>query len=340
MVPSETVPGSDPGEECKMSAAEVVGVGNAIVDVIGQVPDSAIDEWGLNRGSMTLIDEPRAEELTGLMPDGLKESGGSAANTMVGVASFGRSAAYIGKVRDDSLGDVFIHDIRHAGVQFDVTPAESGPATARCMIQVTPDGQRTMNTFLGASSVLTVADIDESLVAGAKLLYCEGYLWDLDEAKQAIRHAMDIAAANGVTASLTLSDPFAVDRHRDEWLALIADRVDLLFGNRDEVYSLLGTDREADIISSMREMTQTACITKGAEGSMIITPTEVIEIPVVEVLKRVDTTGAGDLYASGVLAGIAQGFSLDVAGRMGSCAAAEVITHIGARPLEALTTLC
>jgi sugar/nucleoside kinase (ribokinase family) len=208
------------------------------------------------------------------------------------------------------------------------------------MIQVTPDGQRTMNTFLGASSVLTVADIDESLVAGAKLLYCEGYLWDLDEAKQAIRHAMDIAAANGVTASLTLSDPFAVDRHRDEWLALIADRVDLLFGNRDEVYSLLGTDREADIISSMREMTQTACITKGAEGSMIITPTEVIEIPVVEVLKRVDTTGAGDLYASGVLAGIAQGFSLDVAGRMGSCAAAEVITHIGARPLEALTTLC
>ena len=323
-----------------MSTAEVVGVGNAIVDVIAQVDDSFIADHELNRGSMTLIDEPRAEQLTELMPPGLKESGGSAANTMVGVASFGQTAAYIGKVRNDALGDVFIHDIREAGVQFDVTPASSGPATARCLIQVTPDGQRTMNTFLGASSVLTTDDIDEQLVAQAKVLYCEGYLWDLEEAKQAIRHAMGIAKANGVTTSLTLSDPFAVDRHREEWLDLIADRVDLLFGNRDEVYSLLGTDDRDHIIGRLRDMAETTCVTMGSSGSMIITPNEVLEIPVVEVDERVDTTGAGDLYAAGVLAGLAQGQSLDVAGRMGSCAAAEIITHIGARPLQALSSLC
>lgn len=323
-----------------MSTAEVVGVGNAIVDVIAQVDDSFIADHDLNRGSMTLIDEPRAEQLTELMPPGLKESGGSAANTMVGVASFGQTAAYIGKVRDDALGEVFIHDIREAGVQFDVTPASAGPATARCLIQVTPDGQRTMNTFLGASSVLTIDDVDEQLVAQAKVLYCEGYLWDLEEAKQAIRHAMGIAKANGVTTSLTLSDPFAVDRHRDEWLDLIADRVDLLFGNRDEVHSLLGTEDRDQIISRLRDMAETTCVTMGSSGSMIITPNEVLEIPVVEVDERVDTTGAGDLYAAGVLAGLAQGQSLDVAGRMGSCAAAEIITHIGARPLQALSSLC
>ena len=323
-----------------MSTAEVVGVGNAIVDVIGQVDEDFISTHDLNRGSMTLIDEPRAEELTEFMPEGLKESGGSAANTMVGVASFGRSSAYIGKVRDDALGAAFIEDIRKAGVGFDVTPASDGPATARCLIQVTPDGQRTMNTFLGASSVLTTADIDEALVAGAKVLYCEGYLWDLEEAKAAIRHAMDIARANSVTASLTLSDPFAVDRHRGEWLTLIADKVDLLFGNTDEVESLLGTDNIDKIVTDLRAMTETACVTKGREGSIIVTADEVIEIPVVEVDKRVDTTGAGDLYAAGVLAGLAAGRSLADAGQMGSCAAAEIITHIGARPLQSLSTFC
>jgi sugar/nucleoside kinase (ribokinase family) len=323
-----------------MGVAEVVGVGNAIVDVIGQVDDDFIAKWELNRGSMTLIDEPRAEQLTSLMPHGLKESGGSAANTMVGVASFGVASAYIGKVRDDQLGEVFIHDIREAGVQFDVAPATSGPATARCLIQVTPDGQRTMNTFLGASSVLTVDDIDESLVATAKALYCEGYLWDLEEAKQAIRLGLEIAKTNRVTASMTLSDPFAVDRHRHEWMDLIADRVDLLFGNIDEVISLLGTDDESVMVHEMRELSEIACITKGKLGSMIITSSEVIHIPVVQVQRRVDTTGAGDLYAAGVLSGIARGAELAHAGHMGSCAAAEVITHIGARPMQPLQTYC
>ncbi|MGI9608333.1 MAG: adenosine kinase [Acidimicrobiales bacterium] len=323
-----------------MSAAKVVGVGNAIVDVIGKVDDEFIDRWDLNKSAMTLIDEPRAEQLTRLMPDGLKESGGSAANTMVGVASFGVSAAYLGKVRDDALGDVFRRDIRESGVGFDCEPATDGPATARCLIQVTPDGQRTMNTFLGASSVLTDADIDEELIAGAEVLYCEGYLWDLEEAKQAIRHGMDIARANGVTASLTLSDSFAVDRHRDEWLDLIADRVDLLFGNLDEVQSLFGTDSLDVASSKLRDLTETSCITLGREGSVIITSDDVIAIPVVEVVKRVDTTGAGDLYAAGVLAGLAQGFDLGTSGRMGSCAAAEIITHIGARPMVDLAEYC
>lgn len=340
MVPSRAVTETDSAKERVMSSAEVVGVGNAIVDVIGQVGDEFIAEHDLNRGSMTLIDEPRAEELTALMPEGLKESGGSAANTMVGVASFGQSAAYIGKVRNDDLGDAFITDIRKAGVAFDSAQATSGPATARCLIQVTPDGQRTMNTFLGASSVLTTADIDEQLVANAAVLYCEGYLWDLEEAKTAIRHAMDIARANDVTASLTLSDPFAVDRHRDEWLDLIADKVDLLFGNHDEVVSLLGVDDHDQIVEKLRSMTETSCVTLGKEGSMIITADEVLEIPVVEVDERVDTTGAGDLYAAGVLAGLAKGASLEQAGLMGSCAAAEIITHIGARPLQRLEGLC
>ena len=323
-----------------MSTADVVGVGNAIVDVIGQVPNSFIADHDLNRGSMTLIDEPRAETLTALMPDGLKESGGSAANTMVGVASFGIGAAYVGKIRDDELGDAFVQGIRDTGVQFDVAPANAGPATARCLIQVTPDGERTMNTFLGASSRLTTSDIDEGLVAGSKILYCEGYLWDLEEAKQAIRHAMDIAKDNGVTASLTLSDPFAVDRHRDEWLSLIADRVTLLFGNQDEVVSLLGTEDHDALIAGVRDLTETACITQGRDGSIIVTKDDVIRVPVVEVEKRVDTTGAGDLYAAGVLAGLASGAPLDVAGQMGSCAAAEIITHIGARPLQSLKDFC
>ena len=340
MVPSRAVAETDSAKATVMSAAEVVGVGNAIVDVIGQVGDDFIAEHDLNRGSMTLIEEPRAEELTTLMPDGLKESGGSAANTMVGVASFGQSSTYIGKVRSDDLGTAFIEGIREAGVGFDTTPATDGPASGRCLIQVTPDGERTMNTFLGASSRLTIADIDEQLVANAAVLYCEGYLWDLEEAKAAIRHAMDIAGANGVTASLTLSDPFAVDRHRDEWLDLIADKVDLVFGNHDEIVSLLGVDDNDQIVAKLRSLTKTSCVTLGENGSMIITADEVLQIPAVEVDQVVDTTGAGDLYAAGVLAGLAKGATLEQAGLMGSCAAAEIITHIGARPLQRLEGLC
>ncbi len=321
-------------------SVEVVGVGNAIVDVIGQVDDAFIEAHDLNRGSMSLIDEPRAEELTSLMLDTQKASGGSAANTMVGVASFGQSAAYLGKVRDDELGQVFIDDLRAAGVGYDVAPAHTGPATARCLIQVTPDGERTMNTFLGASSMLCSEDIDESLVARAKVLYSEGYLWDLEEAKQAIRDAMDMARDNGVMTSFTLSDPFAVERHRDEWLGLIADRVDLVFGNEDEVHSLLGTESFEAAVPQLRELAETVCVTQGRNGSSIVTANEVIAVPVVEVEKRVDTTGAGDLYAAGVLAGLAAGADLATVGQMGSCAAAEIITHIGARPMQQLSEFC
>ena len=323
-----------------MKAAEVVGVGNAIVDVIGQVDHSFIEEWDLAKSAMTLIDEPRAELLTDVMPDGLKESGGSAANTMVGVASFGQSAIYIGKVRDDELGHDFIEDIRRAGVQFDTKPAIDGPATARCLIQVTPDGERTMNTFLGASSRLTEEDIREDVIGQAKVLYCEGYLWDLEEAKQAIRLAMDMARENHVTASFTLSDAFAVDRHGHEWFDLIADRVDLLFGNIDEAKMLIGTESLDDVVTAMRDLTETACITMGRDGSMIVTAHETITVPIFDVETRVDTTGAGDLYAAGVLAGLARGADLETVGRMGNCAAAEIISHIGARPLVPLESYC
>lgn len=322
------------------SSPQVVGVGNAIVDVIGQVDDDFITTWSLNKGAMTLIDEPRAEELTGLMDHTLKESGGSAANTMVGVASFGTSAAYMGKVRSDPLGDVFISDLRASGVSFDVEAADTGAATGRCLIQVTPDGQRTMNTFLGASSLLTIADIDEELVAQAKLLYCEGYLWDLEEAKQAIRHAMAIGRDNGVQTSLTLSDSFCVDRHRDEWLSLISDRVDLLFGNADEVASLVGTSEPDAMYSAVAKLAETTYITLGRQGSVVVSPAGVQNVEVVEVEKRVDTTGAGDLFAAGVLAGLAHGADLVAAGAMGSCAAAEIISHIGARPLVQLSEYC
>ena len=243
-------------------------------------------------------------------------------------------------MRDDALGAAFAEGMRTAGVSYDVAPADAGMATARCLIQVTPDGQRTMNTFLGASSRLTVADIDESLVAGASALYCEGYLWDLEEAKAAIRHAMDVARANGVSASFTLSDPFAVDRHRDEWLDLISDRVDLLFGNIDEVRSLFGLEDVDAIVARLVDMVPQACITMGKDGSLVLEGGETTMVPAKQVPKRVDTTGAGDLYASGVLAGLAQGKDLAAAGAMGSCAAAEIITHIGARPLVPLNEYC
>jgi len=323
-----------------MSAASVVGVGNAIVDVIGQVGHDFIDEFELTKSAMTLIDEDRANALTDAMPHGEMASGGSAANTMVGVASFGEPAAYLGKVRDDEIGAAFIRDIRAAGVGYDVAPAPAGAATGRCLIQVTPDGERTMNTFLGASSMLTVGDLDEELIGRASVLYCEGYLWDLEDAKEAIRVAMDMAHENGVTASFTLSDSFAVDRHGAEWPDLISDRVDLLFGNIDEATAITGTETLEGVIEAVRQMTETACITMGREGSVIVTAHDVIKVPIVDIVERVDTTGAGDLYASGVLVGLAQGRDLETCGRMGNCAAAEIISHIGARPFVNLAEHC
>ena len=318
---------------------DVVGVGNAIVDVLAEVDDAFIVEHDLAKGAMTLIDTERALELYAAMPPGLEESGGSAANTMVGVASFGGSAAYVGKVADDFLGEVFRRDMRHVGVGCDVLGVSGAEPTARCLIQVTPDAQRTMNTHLGISSHLSPEEIDGDLVASASHLYCEGYLWDTDEAKAAIRHAMDLANAAGRTVSLTLSDGFCVDRHRDEWRELLAERVDVVFGNAGEVCSLFevdDVDTAADLVSREVDL---AFVTLGKQGSMVVQGSERIRIEADELEVVVDTTGAGDLYAAGVLFGLSQGADLPHAARLGSIAAAEVISHLGARPGRLLSAV-
>jgi sugar/nucleoside kinase (ribokinase family) len=317
---------------------DVVGVGNAIVDVIASVDDDFIDAHGLHKGSMTLIDAERATALYEAMPSGIEDSGGSAANTMAGVASFGGRAAYIGKVRKDQLGEVFRHDIRATGVSFDVPLAAEGPPTARCLIQVTPDAQRTLNTFLGISSLLCPDDVDEALVASARLVYCEGYLWDVDIAKAAIRKAMDVGHRSGAKVALTLSDGFCVDRHREDWLELIEGRVDIVFANETEICSLYECDwhNAADKIAGHVEV---ACLTRSEHGSVIVTPHERIVVSAHPVEHLVDTTGAGDLYASGFLHGLTQGLDLADCGRLASIAAAEIISHLGARPGVALHTL-
>tara|TARA_B100000700_G_scaffold266834_1_gene306235 strand:+ start:2382 stop:3383 length:1002 start_codon:yes stop_codon:yes gene_type:complete len=316
---------------------DVVGVGNAIVDVLAEVDDAFIAEHELAKGAMTLIDTERAVELYAAMPPGLEESGGSAANTMVGVASFGGRAAYIGKVATDFLGEVFRRDLRHVGVSFDVPGVSGAQPTARCLIQVTPDAQRTMNTYLGISSHLSPQEINGDLVMSASYLYCEGYLWDAEEAKAAIRHAMDLANAAGRTVSLTLSDGFCVERHRDEWRDLLADRVDVVFGNANEVCSLFEVDNievAADAVASEVDL---AFITLGKKGSMVVHGAERTRIEADELEAVVDTTGAGDLYAAGVLFGLSQGADLRQAARLGSIAAAEVISHLGARPGRVLS---
>jgi len=321
-----------------MTEFDVVGVGNAIVDVISIVDEEFIAEHDLAKGAMSLIDAERAAKLYEAMPAGIEASGGSAANTMAGIASFGGRAAYIGKVRDDQLGEVFRHDIRATGVSYAVPFATEGPPTARCLIQVTPDAQRTLNTFLGVSSLLAPVDVDENLVASAKVVYCEGYLWDVDIAKHAIRKAMDAGKATGAKTALTLSDAFCVDRHRDEWLELIESRVDIVFANETEICALYQCDWDtaADKIAGHVEI---ACLTRSEKGSVIVTPDERVVVQPHPCEHLVDTTGAGDLYASGFLYGHARGLDLATCGRLASLAAAEIIGHVGARPAVALRTL-
>ncbi|MEM9203844.1 MAG: adenosine kinase [Actinomycetota bacterium] len=318
---------------------DVIGVGNAIVDVISTVPDEFLDEHGLIKGAMTLIDTDRATSLYGAMPPGIEASGGSAANTMAGVASLGGRAAYIGKVRDDQLGEVFAHDTRNGGVGFDIPFATEGEPTARSLIQVTPDGERTMNTFLGISAFLRPSDIDEDAVSSAAITYCEGYLWDRDEAKDAIRHAMGVASDAGRIVSLTLSDSFCVDRHRDEWLSLLDDKVDLVFANEAEVCSMFETDDFDAAARQIASMVEVAALTRSADGSVVMASGERIDSPATPVAQVVDATGAGDLYASGFMYGLSIGASLERCAELGSIAAGEVITHMGARPHVELSTL-
>ena len=320
-------------------ALDVVGVGNAIVDVIASVDNSFIGDHDLVKGAMTLVSAERSAELYDAMPTGVAVSGGSAANTVAGVASFGGRAAFIGKVRDDQLGEVFIHDIRASGVSFDVPPAPDGPATARCLVQVTPDAERTMNTYLGTAALLGPPDVDTDLVASAAITYCEGYLWDVQVAKDAIRVAMAAAASAGRTVALALSDSFCVDRHRDEWLDLIEDRVDVVLANEAEVCALHSTDDFSAALQRTAAMAETVAVTRGARGSVAAQGSESAMVPAAEIPAVVDVTGAGDLYAAGFLWGLCRDVPLARCAGLGSLAAAEVISHVGARPTMPLSQL-
>lgn len=330
---------SDSASNSPTTQVDVVGVGNAIVDVITQATDDFVVAQGLTKNSMTLIDEARAHELYSKMGPGIEASGGSAANTVAGVASFGGSASFIGKVADDQLGQVFGHDMRAVGVEYSVPSTATTPSTARCLILVTPDAQRTMNTYLGISSLLEPADVRHETVEGAKIVFCEGYLWDIESAKQAIRKAMDIARSAGRKSALALSDTFCVDRHHQEFRELVAGPVDILFANRAELASLYETEDLDAAIAAVQTDLELGCITLGKKGSLLVTPDAVVEVPAEEIAPPVDTTGAGDQYAAGVLYGLSQGFDLARCGFLGSLAAAEVIAHVGARPIQSLRSL-
>ena len=318
---------------------DVVGVGNAIVDVIAQADEAMIDRLKLSKGTMTLIDADEADRLYGEMDAGMETSGGSAANTLAGIASLGGAGAYIGKVRDDQLGGVFSHDIQAAGVDYRSRPATEGEPTARCLIFVTPDADRTMQTFLGVSVMLGPDDIDPEAIGDAQITYLEGYLFDRDAAKEAFVKAAELAHAAGRKVALSLSDPFCVDRHRASFQHLVEGHVDILFANHDEITSLYETDSFDDAVGRLVGKVDLAAVTRGAEGSVIVTADQVIEIPAEPVTNIVDTTGAGDLYAAGVLFGLTQGYELEIAGRIGSICAAEVISHYGARPETSLSAL-
>ncbi|HEY8526812.1 MAG TPA: adenosine kinase [Acidimicrobiales bacterium] len=317
---------------------DVVGIGNALVDVLSHEDDSFVDRHGLTRGAMTLIETERAEELYAAMGPGIEISGGSVANSMAGVASFGGRAAYMGRVFEDQLGAVFAHDLRAQGVTYTTKPATDGPPTGRSLIIISPDGQRTMNTYLGSSAYFGPGDIDVDLVKASAVTFLEGYLFDRPEPQEAYWLASKIATEAGRKVALTLSDLFCVERHRDEFLPLVRERVDILFANEAEACALWGCDEVGAAIERARAEVSIACITLGERGSVIVSGAETHEIPCYPA-EVVDTTGAGDLYAAGVLYGYTAGRPLPECGRLGAMAAAEVIGHTGARPEIKLSTL-
>jgi sugar/nucleoside kinase (ribokinase family) len=324
-----------------MAAAtlDVVGIGNAIVDVLVQADDAFLSTHGLAKGTMTLIDAARADALYAVMGPGVEESGGSAGNTMAGIASLGGAGAYIGKVRNDQLGEVFRHDITVIGVRFATAPARSGPPTARSFIIVTPDAQRTMNTYLGACVDLGPEDIDHEIIDAAQVTYLEGYLFDPPRAKEAFRKAAQRAHSAGRRVSLSLSDPFCVGRHRAEFRDLVTHHVDILFANEAEICSLYETEDFDAAAREVRRHCDVAALTRSEKGSVVVTRDHTHMIDAAMVARVVDTTGAGDLYASGFLYGLTHGRDLATCGKLGSLCAAEAISHFGARPAEKLAAL-
>ncbi len=318
---------------------DVVGIGNAMVDVIAHADEAVLHDQRLAKGAMTLIDHARADSLYAAMPPAVEVSGGSAGNTVAGIASLGGRAAYIGKVSTDQLGQVFSHDIHAAGVTFDVPPSADGAGTGRCLIFVTPDAQRTMQTFLGAGAELQADDVDAQLIASAKITYMEGYLWDPPGAKEAFLKAARIAHDAGRMVSISLSDPFCVERHRSEFVDLVERHVDLLFANEREIMSLYETRTFDEALQRVRGHCDVAALTRSEKGAVIVAGEEIHVIDAEPVDEVVDTTGAGDLYAAGFLFGLARGMDLATCGRIGGIAAAEVISHFGARPEVSLAEL-
>jgi sugar/nucleoside kinase (ribokinase family) len=310
---------------------DVTCIGNAIVDVLAQADDALLQKHGLPKGAMNLIDAETAERLYGIMGPGIEASGGSAGNTAAGIAALGGRAAYIGKVADDQLGEVFTHDIHAVGVAYDTVPLQNGLPTARSLIFVTPDAQRTMQTFLGACTQLGPEDVNMDYIAGSKVVYLEGYLWDMPRAKTAMRDAAIRAQSEGVKVSLTLSDAFCVARFRDEFLELAERYVDILFANESEILSLYQTDNFDEALQQVRRHCEIAALTRSEKGSVVVNGDEVHLIDPVKGVKVIDTTGAGDAYAAGFLYGYTQGHDLATCGRLGSVMAAEVISHYGPR---------
>ena len=318
---------------------DVVGIGNAIVDVVARAEDETLRRSGLTKGSMALIDAAQAERGYAAMGPAVESSGGSAANTIAALASLGDRCGFIGKIADDQLGQVFSHDIRSLDVSFETPPSRNAAPTARCLILVTPDAQRTMQTYLGACIELGPDDVDPNVIGAARVTYLEGYLWDPPEAKKAFLKAIEIAHAAGQKVALSLSDPFCVDRHRADFLNLVRKHVDILFANEQEITSLYQADSFDAALQAVRKDCRLAALTRSAKGSVVVAGNETHAVDAEPVAHVVDTTGAGDAYAAGFLHGHLRGLGLAKAARVGSIAAAEVISHVGARPAVSLKAL-
>jgi sugar/nucleoside kinase (ribokinase family) len=318
---------------------DVCGIGNAIVDILAHCDEAFIANMGLTKGAMTLVDPARSAELYEAMGPAVEVSGGSAANTIAGIASLGGRAAYIGKVGNDQLGGIFRHDIRATGVHFETPSTTTSTATARCMIFVTPDAERTMNTYLGACVELTPDDVDADVIQRSKVTYLEGYLWDPPLAKQAFLKAADLAHKAGRQIALSLSDSFCVQRYRKEFQDLVRDHVDILFANEGEIKALWETDSYDQALAITRQSCDLAALTRSEKGSLIATPETVVEVPAWPVAKVVDLTGAGDLYAAGFLYGYTHGRNHADCGRIAALCAGEIISHYGARPETPLSEL-
>lgn len=318
---------------------DVIGIGNAIVDIICQSDDSFLDTHGIAKGGMALVDAPAAVKLYNAMGPGVETSGGSAANTIAGVASLGGKAGFIGKVQRDQLGEVFAHDLRALGVQYTTVPSSGDAPTGRCLILVTPDAQRSMSTFLGAGQELHPDDVEPAAIAAAQITYLEGYLWDPAQAKLAFRKAMDLAHNAGRKVAMSLSDAFCVERYRSEFQELAAGKIDILFANETEIMALYQTKTFDDALQAVRGKCEIAALTRSEKGCVIVAGDEVHVIEAVKPARLLDTTGAGDLFAAGFLYGLTHGRDIAGCARIGALAASEVIAHLGPRPQSDMKAL-